>query len=738
VNRFTPARRLAPLLLWLATTTGSAQSPRAPEVTPARLLSPTSGEWLVHGRTYDNQRYSPLTQITTANAARLSPRWIFQLAGARDGIETTPIVADGVMYLTTSHNRVFAFDLRSRKKLWQYEHKLGHAVYCCGPVNRGLAIAGSRVFMATLDARLVALDRASGEVVWNVQTDDPDSAVSQTMAPLVVDSIVIVGAAGGEYGIRGSVSGYDLRDGHRVWRWYGVPSPEEGGWWGKWATHTPTGEDLHRDVARERVDSAKFAESWRHGGAPVWTTPAYDRELGLIYFGVGNPSPSNDGEGRPGDNLYNNSTVALDVRTGKLRWYHQHVPHDLWDYDMPNPPILARVDGRKLLMHATKTGWMYVFDAATGELLRRTDAFVPQQNLFVPPTREGVLTAPGPTGGANWPPSSYSPRTGLFYVSAIHLPFVLTREPVEFQVGKVYIGGGQAIARDSVPRGVIAALSPRTGRKVWSVDTDSWLWGGTLVTAGDVLFVGETTGWFRAYDARSGRKLWEYFCGAGVDAPAVSFALDGTQYVGVAAGGSRYADLQGDAVLVFALGAGAGAAPGMADAARPGLVPPVPQGRGAADTSMVEEHAGGMRRVGRFLSYNPAARIAELSLVAGLEGRNRGMSFSGGFAGDRVLTVPVGWTVRLRVSNADMVGHSAIVVAGPSLPATLPATPAIAGAATSRLAEGLRPRTGTDLATFLAGETGAYLIACGVPGHAASGMWIRLVVSRDITVPSYQ
>ena len=331
VNPFTPARRLAPLLLSLAAATGSAQSPGVPDVTPGRLLSPTPGEWLVHGRTYDNQRYSPLTQITTANVARLSPRWIFQLAGARDGIETTPIVADGVMYLTTSHNRVFAFDLRSRKKLWQYEHKLGHAVYCCGPVNRGLAIAGSRVFMATLDARLVALDRASGEVVWNVQTDDPDSAVSHTMAPLVVDSIVIVGAAGGEYGIRGSVSGYDVRDGHRVWRWYAVPSPEEGGWWGKWATQTPTGEDLHRDIARERADSAKFADSWRHGGAPVWTTPAYDSELGLIYFGVGNPSPSNDGEGRPGDNLYNNSTVALDVRTGTLRWYHQHVPHDLWE-----------------------------------------------------------------------------------------------------------------------------------------------------------------------------------------------------------------------------------------------------------------------------------------------------------------------------------------------------------------------------------------------------------------------
>jgi hypothetical protein len=284
---------------------------------------------------------------------------------------------------------------------------------------------------------------------------------------------------------------------------------------------------------------------------------------------------------------------------------------------------------------------------------------------------------------------------------------------------------------------VIAALSPRTGRKVWSVDTDSWLWGGTLVTAGDLLFVGETTGWFRAYDARSGRKLWEYFCGAGVDAPAVSFALDGTQYVGVAAGGSRYADLQGDAVLVFALGAGA--APGMPLAARPGPLVPASAGRAAADTAVVEERVGGgMRRIGRFLSYDPAAKVAELSLVAGLEGRNRGMSFSGGFAGDRVLTVPVGWTVRLRVSNTDMVGHSAIVVAGPSLPATLPSTPAIAGAATSRLVEGLPPRTGTDLVTFLAGEAGAYLIACGVPGHAASGMWIRLVVSRDVTVPTYQ
>ena len=292
-------------------------------VAPAELLSPPAGEWLNHGRTYDNQRYSPLTQVTRANVARLVPTTAYQMNVHRaDGLEATPIVAGGVMYMTTSHNSVLAFDLRTNKRLWQYDHERGpREVFCCGPVNRGVAVAGDRVFMATLDARLVALDSRTGDVKWNIVTHKADSGYSNTSAPLVIGNKVIIGVAGGEYGIRGNVTAYDTETGRQIWRFYTIPSPADGGWWGKWVTHTPWGDKLPRDIARERADSAKNSNTWRIGGAPVWVTPAYDAELGLIYFGTGNPSPSNDGMKRPGDNLYNNSTVAIEAETGKLRWY---------------------------------------------------------------------------------------------------------------------------------------------------------------------------------------------------------------------------------------------------------------------------------------------------------------------------------------------------------------------------------------------------------------------------------
>ncbi len=261
------------------------------------LLHPPATEWRNHGRTYDNQRYSPLKQIDRANVSRLGLAGIFQLNVDRaHGLETTPIVADGVMYVTTSYDNVLAFDLRSQRRLWQYEHKLGTAIFCCGPVNRGVAVARGKVFLATLDAHLVALDAATGAVSWDVVTHPADSGYAHTEAPLVVGDRVIVGIAGGEYGIRGSVSAYDASSGALVWRWHSIPSPEEGGWWGKWSATTSSGDRLPRDIAAEHRDSATYADAWQQGGGPVWTTPAYDPELKLIFFGVGNPSPSNDGE----------------------------------------------------------------------------------------------------------------------------------------------------------------------------------------------------------------------------------------------------------------------------------------------------------------------------------------------------------------------------------------------------------------------------------------------------------
>jgi alcohol dehydrogenase (cytochrome c) len=526
-----------------------------PVVSSARLRAPQPGEWLTYGREYNNQRFSPLAHINRDNVSLLTARWRLQLElSQQDGLQVTPLVADGRMYVTTSHNVALAFDLRTRAQLWRYEHKLGTVRFCCGPSNRGAALGYGLVYMATLDAHVVALDATTGAVRWDVTAADAGSGYSFTMAPLVIDDLVIVGSSGGEFGTRGWVAAYAALSGALVWRWYTVPSPEEGGWWGKWAAATPTGEDLHRDLEKEHSDAAKYENAWKSGGVPVWANPAYDADLGLLYIATGNPTPSNDGTVRPGDNLYGASVVALDVKTGKLRWYFQAVPHDLWDYDFGNPPVIIEQAGRKLLLEAGKMGFVYVLDASTGGLVRRSEAFVPQKNLFLAPTVEGIVSAPGPAGGANWPPSAYSPLTNLLYVVALDWPFVVSRQTSpEPNRGEVYSGGQRP---EGTPQGVLSAINPSTGKIAWQLKTDP-LWSGALVTAGGILFAGDVSGWYRAYDVSTGQRLWEFNAGVGVNAPGVSFELDGEQYIAVAAGGSRYSKTRGSTIIVFGLGAGA-------------------------------------------------------------------------------------------------------------------------------------------------------------------------------------
>ncbi len=725
------ALALAPLAATRAVAIAQTPAP----VDSATLVRPSPGEWLNHGRTYDNQRYSPLTQINRTNISRLGLAGIFQMNVDRaHGLEATPIVSNGVMYVTTSYDNVLAFDLRTKQRLWQFTPKLATAIFCCGPVNRGVALARGTIFIATLDAHLIALDAATGKPKWDVVTHAADSGYAHTEAPLVVGNRVIVGAAGGEYGIRGSVTAYDTETGKQVWRWFTIPSPEEGGWWGKWRTTTASGDSLHRDIAKERADSAKYADAWQRGGAPVWTTPAYDAELGLIYFGVGNPSPSNDGDVRPGDNLYNNSTVALDANTGKLRWYDQHVPHDRWDYDTPNPPVITTIGSRKVVIHAGKIGWAYIYDAATGELIRRSQAFVPQSNLFNSPNKEGVLVAPGAAGGANWPPSSYSPRTKLFYVSATDLPFYFMREEQEYKAGQIYIGGGMRLDNNFKPKGILSAIDPATGRIRWQAKLATWLWGGTLATAGDLVFMGDPTGYLHAYDAYTGKELWSFFCGAGVDAPPISFELDGKQYIAVAAGGSRYGDLKGNAVLLFAVGSSVGATAPTPASAVPRSAATQPSR--AAGYSEFAPLPG--TRVSEFMSFDSTAKRVELRLTSGLHGAHGGMSFNGAHDGGATVTIPAGWTVHAQFANADRVPHSFLVMRETTPLPMAPEQIDIDKATSDNAASGMTSGDAVDDVTFVAKPAGRYLLVCGVPGHAASGMWIRFVVDGAAKRPSYR
>jgi alcohol dehydrogenase (cytochrome c) len=713
-------------LLFTVAIDARAQSSSVLRAAPAGLNDPKAGEWPLVGRDYSNQHYSPLDQVTRANVGQLAPRLLFQLqmAAGAGGAEAAPVVVGSRMYATTNYGVVTALDLRTRKQLWRYEPKLGIAKPCCGPVNRGVAVANGLVYLGTLDSRLIALDADKGSVKWEVVNNDPDSAYSITMAPVVAEGLVIVGSSGGEFPTRGNVTAYDATTGARVWRWYAIPSPEDGGWWGKWTPTAPTGESLSRDIAAERADSAKFPNTWMIGGGPVWAQPAYDVESKTLYVTVGNPAPSNDGTGRPGDNLYTVSVVALDVATGKMRWYFQAVPHDVWDYDLATPPVIARVDGRKLLLVGSKMGWLYVLDASSGKLVRRSDPFVEQQNIFTVPTADGIVSAPGPIGGANWPPSAYSPRTGLLYVVASHATFTLTRASTEAETGKIFIGGDQKLHQDDAPYGVLAAVSPATGRVAWHQRLPL-LMSGALVTAGDVVFVGDGDGWFRAFDARTGKQLWQFFAGAGVNAPAISFEVDGEQMIAVVAAGSRYSELHGSALLVFGVGT-------RSTAQQPVLVA---DARAKADVATQGEPAAAFpptnaTRVNRYLAYNAEAKTAFIELDA-----DQPFGFDDATQGGRTFHVPLGWEVQVRLRNRDAAPHSARIVAT-SAPfgLTLPVA-AFADAETPNAETGTRAN-GTDSFQFRAKRAGQFVIACAVPGHASAGMFLHLRIAPDITVPA--
>lgn len=717
---------------------GQRQPIATSTVSAERLQRPAAGEWLQPGRDYGNQRFSPLAQITARNIRRLAPRALFQLEmpSPSGGAEATPIVADGRIYVTSDFGVVTAFDLRAKGRLWRYAPTLGVAKPCCGPVNRGVAVAHGLVFVGTLDSRLIALDADSGTVRWEVLNNDPDSAYSITMAPVVVGNRVIVGTSGGEFATRGNVTAYDAATGKRLWRWYAIPSPDEGGWWGRWTPTAPTGESLGRDIAQERADSARYADSWKIGGGPVWAHPAYDVGSGLLYVTVGNPAPSNDGRGRPGDNLYTASVVALDVATGRIRWHFQAVPHDVWDYDLATPPVLVRQSARTLLMVAGKMGWVYVMDAATGAFIRRSEAFVPQVNLFAVPTAAGVVTSPGPAGGANWPPSAYSPRTDLYYVLGLHFPFTLTREEAEPKKGEYWIAGDQKPVAGEPMYGTLSAIRPGTGKIVWQRRTEP-LWSGALVTAGGVVFAGQADGWLRAYDASTGEPVWEFYAGAGVSAPAISYELDGEQFIAVIAAGSRYAQQRGSALLIFGLGAGTADAPARGTPAS--SASPARASASATQGHLDREPAwppASATSLGPFLSHDAPARVAYIELDAGGHGAG-GLSFDGAVNGARAFVVPLGWRVEVRLRNRDAAPHSARVVADVRPIALDPGRASFAGAESANAEAGV-PAGRQDRFAFRAERRGEFLLACAVPGHAAGGMFLRFVVSAESSVPAFR
>ncbi len=504
---------------------------------------------------YDQTRYFPGKQIDTSNVGKLHPAWIFQTE-VKESLETTPIVVDGVMYVTTAFNHVYALNAKTGEQYWHYKHKMGPiTTYCCGPNNRGVAVYGDKVYMATLDSKLVALDAKTGSLLWETEIADPELGYSETMAPTAVDGKILIGTNGGEYGIRGFVRAYDAETGKLVWNFNTIPEDSAG----VWATHDATGKDMHRDIAAEKAALKKNGDPYKTLGGGVWQNPAVDLKTKRIYFVVGNPSPDLDGAIRPGDNLYTDSLVSLDLETGKYVCHFQYIAHDVWDLDAVSPPILVDVkdkDGNTVpgVIHAGKTGNVYVHNRDDCSLIRFSEPMVDQTGMWTLPTPEGAKMLPGANGGVEWSVMAVNPELALTYAVNLHQPMTYQVESSPYPDGKLWLGGAFKVIPDLESFGNITALDYNTGKIKWQKKTPLPMMGGALTTAGGLMFTGEGDGWFRAYNAENGDVLWSFFAGAGVNAPPASYSVDGKQYIVVGAGGNTQIDFKrGNNIIAFTI-----------------------------------------------------------------------------------------------------------------------------------------------------------------------------------------
>ena len=494
--------------------------------------------WLSYSATTNNQRYSGLTQITPANVKDLRQQWIWQ-ARSLEKFEATPLVVDGVMYTVEAPNNIVALDAATGRPFWTFNYTPApEGRPCCGRVNRGVAILGDTLYMATIDAFLIAVDARSGQQVWKTMVAKAADRYSMTAAPLIVRDKVIVGVGGGDGPIRGFIAAFDAKTGKELWRFYTIPGPGEPG------------------------NDTWSGESWKTGGVGVWNHGAFDPETNLVFFGTGNPAPDWDGSTRLGDNLYSDSVVALDADTGTLKWHYQFTPHDELDYDSTQVPVLADIQfqgrPRKVMLWANRNGVMYVLDRVTGEFLRgkpyvRTnwlDGFDAKgrPNRVKFPSKEGTLVYPHVHGGTNWAPPAFSPRTNLFYVASWENSATTA---VEGQFPKAATANNRQTAmgqtnlipffnNDTEPFGVVRAYDPATLEQKWEFKLSDITWGGTLVTASDLVFSGGRDGYFVALDGKTGALLWKAPVGGQINAGAMSYSVNGKQYVAIAAGNALF------------------------------------------------------------------------------------------------------------------------------------------------------------------------------------------------------
>ena len=571
----------------------AAEVSMAPAFDADELNEPPTENWPTNGGSLTNQRYSPLDEINTETVADLKGEWMTHLdgsgtAGKYSG-EATPIVYGGVIYTITGADDVFAHDLETGREIWKWEAQLDQKIntICCGWTSRGVAVGDGRVYAGLLDGRLIALDQRTGELEWEAQVGDWRKGETITNAPLYYEGRVYTGLSGGEYGIRGRLMAYDASTGDEEWRFWAIPGP---------------GEEGHETWPQDN-------NSWKRGGAPIWQTPAVDPELGLMYFSAGNASPDLNGSAREGDNLFATSIVAIDAGTGEYRWHFQQVHHDIWDYDAPSPVVLwdAEIDGEEVkgLSQPGKTGWLYILDRETGEPIHPIEEQpVPQEpsqataetqpipsyppfsshevsnadfkqirdlardtlgknapvrrakQIFTPFGETTTVIAPGPSGGTNWPPSSFSPETNMVYVCGMDSASGYQSAKLqEFERGTTYLSSIFTFTGFGAQDGVVAAIDVTTGEIAWEENwEDQSCYSGTTATAGGLVFVGHNNGELRAYDAETGEQRWAFQTGAGANSTPAIVEHDGREYViFYAAGNSLAGSAHGDSLWAFSL-----------------------------------------------------------------------------------------------------------------------------------------------------------------------------------------
>ena len=531
-------RTLLLLGLLLALSAGTArltaQQTPPPLVTAQEILgglTPDGSRWLTFGGNYSNQRHSPLTQITPANVNRLVPQWTFQ-TGTLGNFETTSLFRDNVLYVTGPQNVAWSIDARTGRQIWRYRRELQpNLTACCGLVNRGFGVLGDKLFMVTLDAHLLALDMRTGAIAWDVMMQDYRNGYASTIAPIVVKDKVIVGVAGGEFGIRGFIDAYEAQTGKRAWRFYTIPGP---------------GEPGHETWA---------SDSWKIGGSGVWVTGAYDPEQNLVFYGTGNPGPDYHSESREGDNLYSTSLLALDADTGKLRWHYQFTPHDVHDWDSTEVPVLADItiagQPRKVVMFANRNGFYYTLDRTTGKVIAAkpfvTTTWAKEigrdgRPIELPghtPNETGSVTCPDITGGTNFWPPAFDPNTRTFFVNAREACMTFYAWKPDYKAGDRFTGGAGQRGQGSGEQayGALRAIDPATGERKWEFRYLTPSTAGLLTTASGLIFSGDAEGNLLALDSRDGKLLWRYQMGAPMHGTSpTTYMVDGRQYVLVPAG----------------------------------------------------------------------------------------------------------------------------------------------------------------------------------------------------------